>query len=429
VPRGDPSSPSASDPAAASVAALPRESSIEELFCALAAIPSPSGGERAVGEAIRAWLAGAGVDAAFDDAGAVNGSDAGNLIATVPGAPSAPRLLFVAHMDTVETGSEAIAPVLGDDGVIRSAGDTILGADNKSAVAAVMRCCRAAAATPAPERATVVAAFTCREEAGRMGAALLDLDTLRVDYAFSVDGSQPIGTVITRALGQTVFTVEVHGRAAHAAADPEAGVNAISVAGEIVAAMPLGRRPGGGSASVAAVVGGALIDRLGLGSLRALGLADDADGAATARAALEATPTNSVPDLVLLRGELRGYSDAELDAARVELEAVVARVCRERGARYQWHDREPAVPPFPGVPDSRALALARAAAADVAGVTFAATEAHATLEANYLAAGADVVALASGGSGPHQFTESITVAELRQLETLLTRIVELASAP
>lgn len=423
MPQGDPASDAPTAP-------LPREGSIEQLFCALVAIPSPSGGERAVGEAIRTWLAGAGVDAAFDDAGAVNGSDAGNLIATVPGAPSAPRLLFVAHMDTVESGAEAIAPVLGDDGVIRSTGDTILGADNKSAVAAVMHACRAAATMPADVRPTVIAAFTCREEAGRMGAGLLDLGALQVDCAFSVDGSQPIGTVITRALGQQVFTIEVHGRAAHAAADPEAGVNAIAVAGEIVAAMPLGRRPGGGSASVAAVVGGGVIDRLGPGSLRALGLADDANdaGEAAVRAALEATPTNSVPDLVLLRGELRGYSDAELGAARAELEAVAARVCRERGARYEWSDRERAVPPFPGAPDSRALALARAAAGDVPGVAFATTEAHATLEANYLAAGSDVVALASGGTGPHQFSESITVAELRQLEALLSRIVELATA-
>ena len=161
--------PAASVPASASAAGLPPAGTIEQLFCALAAIPSPSGAERAVGEAIQAWLADAGVDAVFDDVGAVNDSDAGNLIATVPGAPSAPRLLFVAHVDTVESGSEAIAPVLGDDGVIRSAGDTILGADNKSAVAAVMRCCRASAAMAPGERPTVIAAFTCREEAGRMG--------------------------------------------------------------------------------------------------------------------------------------------------------------------------------------------------------------------------------------------------------------------
>ena len=405
--------------------ALSPGASVEQLFCELVAIPSPSGAERAVGQAIRAWLQRAGVDAAFDDAGRVNGSDCGNLIATVPGDASA--LLFVAHMDTVESGADAIAPVLGEDGVIRSAGETILGADNKSAVAAVMRLCRAAAAMPPAGRPTVIAAFTCREESGRMGASLLALDELRIDCAFSVDGSLPIGTVITRALGQQVFTIELHGRAAHAAADPEAGINAIVVAGEIVASMPLGRRPGGGSASIAAIAGGAVIDRLAPGPLRASGVSDGADGDTSVRAALDATATNSVPELALLRGELRGYSGAELAAGRSELQAVVARVCEQRGARFEWADRERAVPPFPGAPDSRALALARAAAGDVAGVTFTATAAHATLEANYLAARTDVVALASGGSDPHQFSESITVGELRQLEALLTRIVELAT--
>ena len=64
-------------------------------------------------------------------------------------------------------------------------------------------------------------------------------------------------------------------------------------------------------------------------------MTDDAGGEAAVRAALEATATNSIPDLALLRGELRGYSGAELAAGRSELEAVAARVCRERGARYR----------------------------------------------------------------------------------------------
>lgn len=53
-------------------------------------------------------------------------------------------------------------------------------------------------------------------------------------------------------------------------------------------------------------------------------------------------------------------------------------------------------------------------------------EAQATLEANYLASRTDVVALASGGRDPHQLTESITVAELEQLEALLGAIVDAA---
>ena len=394
---------------------LTPDAPIAQLFCELVAVPSPSGRERALGEQVRDWLARAGVDARFDDAGTVNGSDAGNLIATVPGAAGAPALLFVAHLDTVESGAEAVAPMLGDDGVIRSAHDTILGADNKSAVAAAMRACRFAAQLAPERRPTVLAAFTCREESGRMGASLLDLSGVAVDCAFCVDGSQPIGTAITRALGQSVFTIAVHGRAAHAAADPDAGVSAIVAAAEAVAAMELGRLPGGGSASIAAVLGGAVIERL------------DGAGRAAAQAALEATPTNSVPDLALLRGEVRGYSDGEIETARSALRDAVARSCAARGASYEWHDRRPMVPPFPGAAGSRALELARQACGRVPGAAFRAREAHATLEANYLAAaGVDVVALASGGCDPHQLSESIAVDELEALEALLCTIVELA---
>jgi tripeptide aminopeptidase len=386
---------------------------VARLFCELVAIPSPSGRERAVGEAVRGWLGGAGVDARFDGAGAVNDSDAGNLLARIPGAAGAPVLLFVAHLDTVESGAEPVRPIRGEDGVIRSGGETILGADNKSAVAAVMRACAHAGGLEPARRPTVLAAFTCREEAGRMGISLLELPAEpRVDCAFSVDGSSPIGTVITRALGQQVFGVVVRGRTAHAAAAPQAGVSAIRVAAEAIAAMELGRLPGGGSASIASVLGGAVIDRL------------DGPGPQAARAALEATPTNSVPDLALLRGEVRGYTPAAIAAARASLEQAVAQACAAHGASYEWTDRETAVPPFPGAPDSRALALARTACARVPAARFTVAEAHATLEANYLAASTDVVALASGGRDAHQHTESIAVTELQALEALLCAIVD-----
>ena len=389
---------------------MSRDSPIADLFLELVAVPSPSGHERAVGETIRRWLAAAGVDAAFDGAGAVNGSDAGNLIATVPGAPDAPAYLFVAHMDTVETGAPAVTARV-DDGVIRSSGDTILGADNKSAVAAVMRLCAAVAGRPVAERPTVIAAFTCREESGRMGVSLLDLP-VAVDCAFCVDGSQPIGTVITRALGQTTFQFAIRGRTAHAAANPEAGISAIRVASEIVAELPLGRLPGGGSAGIAAFIGGGVIDRL-------------ADEAGEVTAALARTPTNSVPALALVKGEVRGYTVDEMETAVAAIRATVDRVCAAHGAASDW-DRDPErmVPPFPGAPDSRALALVRRAAAAVPGVAFVQEEAQATLEANYLAADTDVVAVASGGRDPHQLTESITVTELEQLEALLVAVVD-----
>jgi tripeptide aminopeptidase len=396
---------------------LTRQADIRALFMELVAIPSPSGRERALGEQIADWLSDAGVVARFDGSGARNGSDAGNLIATVPGAPDRPTLLFVAHMDTVEAGTETVDPQLADDGVIHSAGNTILGADNKSAVAAVMRTCLAARRLPEQQRPTVVAAFTCREESGQMGASLLDLTHLNVDCAFSVDGSRPIGTVITRALGQATFVVAVHGRAAHAAANPEDGIDAIAITAEVVAALPLGRQPGGGSASVAAIVGGSVIDRL------------KNHGDASIPETLATVPTNSVPDLAYLRGEVRGYSVEEIERTIETIEETFRRVCDAHGATCVWtHDPARGVPPMPDASDSRALALVREAVDGIDGVTLDRQEAQATLEANYLAGKVDVVAVASGGRAPHQTDESITVTELHQLEALLTRIVQLASA-
>jgi acetylornithine deacetylase/succinyl-diaminopimelate desuccinylase-like protein len=402
------------------------DASITDLFMALVAIPSPSGRERELGESIRDWLSAAGVAAEFDDTGARNGSNAGNLVATVPGAATAPTYLFIAHMDTVESGSTPIEPVIDNRGVIRSSSDTILGADNKSAVAALMLTCRTAAQLPIEHRPTLVAAFTSREESGRMGASLLDLSDRQIDCAFCVDGSQPIGTVITRALGQTVFTVAIHGRAAHAAANPEAGLNAISVAGEIIAGLELGRQAHGGSVSIAAIAGGAIVDRLHPRAFTALGVGDGDDGPSAVRAALAATPTNSVPDVAYFRGEARGYSPADIEQTIDVIVSVVKRVCEAHGAEYEWtRDLERMIPPMPGGEQSRALGLVRRAAAGIAGVQVVEQDAQATLEANYLADRSDVVALASGGRDPHQTSESIAVSELQQLEALLDAIVKL----
>jgi tripeptide aminopeptidase len=394
---------------------LTPDASVTQLFLELVAVPSPSRRERVVGELIREWLAGHGVTSQFDEAGAVNGSDAGNLVATVHGAAGAPAYLFVAHMDTVETGASAITPRVGDDGVIRSGGQTILGADNKAAVAAVMRVCAAAAALPEAERPTVHAAFTCCEESGKMGAGLLAPELLeQIDCAFSVDGAKPVGTVITRALGQTSFAFVVHGRAAHAAANPEAGVNAIAVASAIVAALPLGRQPGGGSVNVAAIVGGSVIERLTPEVLH--------DGGV--QAALTGALTNSIPDRALVRGEVRGYAVQEIEDTVATITDTIARVCEAAGARHEWiRDRSRMVPPFPHAAGSRARAFVQAAAARVGGLDIVLEERRATLEANYLAASADVVALASGGRDPHQVSESIPVAELERLEALLVAIL------
>ena len=145
---------------------------------------------------------------------------------------------------------------------------------------------------------------------------------------------------------------------------------------------------------------------------------------AAVTAAINATATNSVPDLALIRGEVRGYSAAEIEDAVAAIADTVTRVCEAHGAASEWiRDRGRMVPPFPG-PGPRAMKLITRAVAAVPGVALVHEERQATLEANYLAADTDVVAVASGGRDPHQRTESIPAGELERLETLLLEIVK-----
>src|ERR671915_1223496 len=108
------------------------------LFTELAAIPSPPGSEREVADRVRAYLEDLGLDVSEDDAGVQIGANAGNLLCRLQPteANGGIPIFLCAHLDTVPpTGS--LEPVV-EDGVVRNAGGTILGADNKAAVAAML---------------------------------------------------------------------------------------------------------------------------------------------------------------------------------------------------------------------------------------------------------------------------------------------------
>src|SRR5919197_1995060 len=108
------------------------------LFLELAALPSPSGEERAVADRVLDYLETLGLDADEDGAGARIGSSMGNVLCRVPASNGAGTPLFLcAHLDTVPPEGP-IEPVVGEDDVVRNAAGTILGADNKAAVAAML---------------------------------------------------------------------------------------------------------------------------------------------------------------------------------------------------------------------------------------------------------------------------------------------------
>jgi tripeptide aminopeptidase len=225
------------------------------LFTELAAIPSPPGSEREVADRVRAYLEDLGLDVSEDDAGARIGANAGNLLCRI--APTAENgglpIFLCAHLDTVQpTGP--LEPVV-EDGVVRNAGGTILGADNKAAVAAMLEATRLILSENRPH-AGIELLFTLKEEVGLQGAKAFDADRLQAGVGFVYDHAAPIGEVMLGAPHARVIEVTMRGRAAHAGIAPEEGRSAIVAAARAIADFRLGRIDDETTASVGLIEGG-----------------------------------------------------------------------------------------------------------------------------------------------------------------------------
>ena len=170
-------------------------SRLVELFLELCTIPSPPGEERAVADRVTRELDSIGLEWEEDDSGPGIGSTSGNVVCRLPGRSEDGVPVFLcAHFDTVPLDG-SLEPVLGEDGVIRNAGGTILGADNKSAVAVMVEAARRIVAERRAH-AGVELLFTPMEEIGLLGATAFDLDLLEARVGYVFDQAAPIGEVI-----------------------------------------------------------------------------------------------------------------------------------------------------------------------------------------------------------------------------------------
>jgi tripeptide aminopeptidase len=224
-----------------------------ELFLELAAIPSPPGEERAVADVVLRYLRDLGLDAHEDACGPAIGSTIGNIHARVEATAEGTPLFFCAHLDTVPPDGR-LDPVV-DDGVVRNAGGTILGADNKSAVVAMLEGVRRVLAENRPH-AGIELVFTPKEEVGLIGAYAFDHDRLQATLGYVYDQAAPIGEVVLGAPWSQSLNVRFHGRAAHSGMYPEEGRSAVQAAARAIADLRLGRIDDETTANVGVISGG-----------------------------------------------------------------------------------------------------------------------------------------------------------------------------
>lgn len=215
-----------------------------------------------------------------DGAGEELGGTNGNLIVHIPAtAPNIPSIFFSAHMDTVEPTDRL--KIIESEGIIRTDGSTILGADDKAGIAAAVEGLRAFLETGEPH-GEVYLLISIAEEIGLKGAAELAIQDLGVDFGYVLDTGPPVGSFVTQTATHDKLDAEVIGVPAHAGKEPELGINAIQVAATAVSQMKIGRIDPETTANIGFISGG--------------------------------TAVNVVCPSVLLKGEARSLSVEKLDA-------------------------------------------------------------------------------------------------------------------
>ena len=224
-----------------------------DLFLELAALRSPPGEEREVADVVAAYMRDLGLDVDEDGAGGEVGSTIGNLFTRLEATADGIPIFLCAHLDTVPPDGQ-LEPVV-DDGVVRNAGGTILGADDKSAVAVMLEAARRVLAENRPH-AGIELLFTPKEEVGLLGAAAFDHTRLHAQVGYVYDQAAPIGEIILGAPYSQAMKVRFHGRASHSGMYPEEGRSAIAAAARAIADLRLGRVDDETTANVGTIQGG-----------------------------------------------------------------------------------------------------------------------------------------------------------------------------
>jgi len=226
---------------------------VAELFLELVRVPSPSGEERVVADQVIEYLQALALPVDEDDVGTRINSTIGNLLCRIEPSGEGTPLFFCAHLDTVPPEGP-IEPVV-EDGVVRNAGGTILGADNKAAVAAMLVATRRIVAENRPHGG-IELLFTPKEEVGLRGAEAFDAERLHARLGYVYDHAGPIGEVILGAPYQVKLDASFRGRAAHSGMYPEEGRSAIAAAARAIADLRLGRLDEETTANVGEIHGG-----------------------------------------------------------------------------------------------------------------------------------------------------------------------------
>ncbi|WP_087971619.1 M20/M25/M40 family metallo-hydrolase [Oceanobacillus rekensis] len=368
-----------------------QERLVEE-FIELVQIDSETRFESEIAGVLKKKFSGLGLDVYEDDSKEETGHGAGNLICTLPGnLEGADSIYFTSHMDTVVPG-KGIKPIV-KDGVITSDGTTILGADDKAGLAAMLEAIRLVKENKI-EHGDIQFIITAGEESGLVGAKALDHSLIHAKYGYALDSNGDVGDIIVAAPTQAKVYAIIKGKTAHAGVEPEKGVSAITLAAKAISIMPLGRIDEDTTANIGRFEGG--------------------------------KQTNIVADHVEILAEARSLVPSKME----EQVAKMKEAYEKTAEKYGGSAEVTVTVMYPGYNQKegdQVVEVARLAAKSI-GRDSKLLKSGGGSDANVIAGlGIPTVNLAVGYEGIHTTDEKIAINDLVKVTELVTAIIKEAS--
>ncbi len=370
-----------------------------EEFARLASIASPSRCEGEISRYLTDRFRQLEGSVVMDGAGTAMGGESGNLIISFPaeGKQCEPLMLSV-HMDTVEP-AYGVTPIL-RDGIFTSAGDTILGADDKSGIAEIIEALEVIRENNIPHGPLEVVVTVC-EELGVVGAKLLDYSLVRSRRGLALDTSQ-VDRIIHKAPCANKLRFEIIGREAHAGVAPEQGISAIAIASRAIAEMRLGRIDHETTANIGVIRGG--------------------------------QAGNIVPGLVMVEGEARSHDVDKLTRQTEHMVGCFDRAALEtsieiNGEIFHGEAKIEVLTDYPlmNVAENAEIIRLTQKAGEALGRTVTIAAAGGGSDANiFNGHGIEMVILGTGMDKVHTTQECIAVDDMERVAELLVEIIRQA---
>lgn len=265
-------------------------------FMDMVQIDSETGHEREMADYLLETFKRMDIEATEDGTQEETGYGAGNILVRLKGDSSKTPVYFTVHMDTVAPGKGVKPSIQGD--YIISDGTTILGADDKAGIAALIEAIHTIKES-GMAHGDVEIVITVGEESGLVGAKAFDTNQLKSKFGYAIDSTGKVGTVVVTAPTQSRIEVDIHGKKAHAGVAPETGISAINIAARAISQMRLGRIDPETTANIGRFEGG--------------------------------TATNVVTDHVHLLAEARSLTADKMEAQSNHMKETFENVAHEMG--------------------------------------------------------------------------------------------------